>query len=156
MARGYTDYLLIEEFKEDLKAGPFFGFLTQCASTAEIIRQEERPVWRERSGSEALREETRLRDLQNLEYEMAKQQDKQKEEEKQKEVRTRREDDQKEQDVEQLKQQKKEEKQMYILYKKSEVVEEPSATTAGITTIKFREPHSGKSFARWFLRTHTV
>lgn len=45
---------------------------------------------------------------------------------------------------------------MYIQFKKSEVVEEPADGTEGITVIKFREPHTGKSFSRKFLKNHTI
>lgn len=45
---------------------------------------------------------------------------------------------------------------MYIQFKKQEVVPEPEEGSQGTTIIKFREPHSGKSFQRKFLKTHTI
>lgn len=35
---------------------------------------------------------------------------------------------------------------MFIDFKKSEVVEEPGDKDEGVSIIKFREPHSGKTF----------
>lgn len=73
MARGYTDYTMIEDFKEQLRPTDFEQFLDWCQKTAEILKEEEDepPVRRPRTGSEALREETRLRELQNQEYMLA-------------------------------------------------------------------------------------
>lgn len=41
MARGYKDYTLIEEFKEQLRANEFVNFIDRCIRTADLIRQEE-------------------------------------------------------------------------------------------------------------------
>lgn len=45
---------------------------------------------------------------------------------------------------------------MFISFKKSEVVEEPALNDEGVSIIKFREPHSGKTFSWRFLRSHTI
>lgn len=45
---------------------------------------------------------------------------------------------------------------MFIDFKKSEVVEEPEEKVEGVSIIKFREPHSGKTFMWRFLKSHKV
>ena len=64
MPWSYTDFNLIEEFKEELKANEFYWFLDWSFRTAEILREEEdKPLRRPWTNSEALWEETRLRDI---------------------------------------------------------------------------------------------
>ena len=53
-------------------------------------------------------------------------------------------------------QRKNQDKIDFIEFKKTEVGEEPDASAEGVCEIKFREPHSGKSFNRRFMKDDTI